>query len=70
MSFSSDVRNAFEQLRKPAGELIPCPLYGTVWLIGMPCGHVTFSTHNHDWAECSVCRISDLPMVSMRVRRG
>lgn len=70
MSFSNDARNAFVKLKRPAAELIPCPLYGALWLIGMPCGHTIFSSHNHDWLECSVCRIFDLPVASMQVRRA
>lgn len=70
MSFSSDVRNAFVQRRKPAGELIPRPLYGDLYLMGLSCGHTIFCSGHTNWITCTVCGYPDVVMVSVKVRHG
>lgn len=71
MSFSSDARNAFAQLRVPAPDLLPVPRYGNLWQVAMPCGHIMFSGAGYGlWLACSACGVTDMPMISVRVSRG
>jgi hypothetical protein len=71
MSFSSDVRNAFARLRRPAPDLLPVPKYGDLWLVAMACGHVMFSGAGYsNWLTCSACGAMDAPMISQKVTRG
>jgi len=70
MNFSSDARNAFGRRKRPAPDLVPRPLYGNLYLLGLYCGHTIFSSGDTDWMACPLCGESDVVMASMRVRRG
>jgi hypothetical protein len=71
MSFSSDARNAFAQRKRLAPDLIPVPRYGDLYLLGLWCGHVIFSTCENVWVACPFCgEAGDMAMASVKVTRG
>jgi len=69
-NFSSAARSAFVLRRKPAADLLPVPLYGDLWLLGLFCGHVIFSSCDGAWAACLACSKNDVVMASLKVSRA